>query len=216
MAVLPGRREEEPATAMLTFLDASKYQGSIDWMKVANHQIEGQYIRGVIIRATVADQSIDPMLRVNLEGARGTGRLWTGAYHNLINASVSEQFARFRVTVPDWRGVIPMVDSEQGASFRQLENFMALAHSEWGKYPLVYLPRWYWNGLVDRKPLPPEWAWVHSRYAVDPGPLIPPHTSLEGHAWQYSNKGVVSGISASVDLNRYYGEEETLLRLAVQ
>jgi GH25 family lysozyme M1 (1,4-beta-N-acetylmuramidase) len=202
---------------MLTFLDVSMYQGPIDWQAVANHQIEGQYVRGAIVRAVDRYQKVDTFLRTNLEGARSTGRLWTGAYHDLINDSVTMQFARFRDAVPDWRGVIPMVDSEYGATFSQLVEFTELAKLEWGKYPLVYLPRWYWLTLKDREPLHPGWTWVHSHYAPNPDLLIPPLTSLEGHAWQYTSKGVVPGITQNVvDLNRFYGDEASLLQLAVQ
>lgn len=201
---------------MLTFLDVSKWQGSVNWQSVANHQVEGQYVRGVITRAVDAAQVIDPTLRANLDGIRATGRLWAGAYHNLINSSVSTQFARFVNAVPDWRGLVPMVDSEQGASFRQLEQFMELAKLEWGVYPLVYLPRWYWEQIPDKKLLPTDWLWVHSDYPPYGTPLIPPHTSLQGHAWQYTNKGSVAGIASAVDLNRFYGSEEVLLRKAVK
>jgi GH25 family lysozyme M1 (1,4-beta-N-acetylmuramidase) len=201
---------------VLTFIDVSKYQGAIAWSQVANFQLEGQYVRGAIIRAIVKDQTVDPLLQSNLNGVRETGRLWAGAYHNLINDSVTMQFARFSNAIPDWRGVIPMVASEKDASFRQLEEFMSLAYLEWGVYPLVYLPRWYWLTLNDRGPLHAEWIWVHSHYAADAGLLIPPLTSLDGHAWQYTNIGKVAGITTDVDLNRYYGNEEELLRLAVQ
>lgn len=203
------------------FLDVSQHQGDTplpDYVKVA----DAGYV-GVIARAVDSNQRVDPELLDNLSRARGTGRLWTGAYHNLIRASVTQQFGTFQRAVPEWRGVIPMVDSEQGASFAQLEQFMGIAAVEFGRTRagkikcLVYLPRWYWVTLTDRKPLPEDWVWVHSRYDVEPGPLIPPLTSLEGHVWQFTNKGQVPGITENtVDLNRYYGDEATLLQLAVQ
>jgi GH25 family lysozyme M1 (1,4-beta-N-acetylmuramidase) len=201
---------------MLTFLDVSKWQESINWQLVADHQIEGQYIRGAIARATVADQTIDPMLRANLDGIQATGRLWPGAYHNLINDSVTAQVGRFVAAIPDWKGIIPMVDCEQGATWVQLHHFINLIEVELGVRPLVYLPRWYWEGMQGAEPLPPEWTWVHSDFPPWGTPLIPPLTSLEGHVWQYTSSGVVPGINARVDLNRYYGNEEVLLRLAVQ
>jgi lysozyme len=197
---------------MLTkFIDVSRWQGEIDFNAVSKAGYAG-----VIARAIDQAQEVDPFLLRNLERARGTGKLWTGAYHNLINASVELQVDRFVSAVPDWRGVIPMVDSEQGASFKQLAAFVEAIKVELGVRPLVYLPRWYWLQLADKAPLPSTWTWVHSRYADDPGPLIPPLTSLKGHVWQHSDKGVVPGINASVDLNRYYGPEEEFLQLAVQ
>lgn len=196
---------------MIEFIDVSKWQGGIDWKAVAQTSI-----KGVITRAIDAEQSVDPTLLINLKWARATGFLWTGAYHNLVDGSISAQVGRFVNAIPDWRGVIPMVDSEQGASFRQLEQFAAAIKVELGVYPLIYLPRWYWESLPDRGPIHPEWTWVHSRYASEPGPLIPPLSSLNGHVWQYSSTGRVPGVTGNVDLNRYYGPEEVLLQLAAQ
>jgi lysozyme len=206
-----------------TFLDVSKHQGTIDWRKVADTQIEGQYVRGAIIRAIDASGVVDPFLSRNLREARDTGRLWTGAYHNLVNGSVTGQFRQFRTVVPEWRGVVPMVDSEQGASFAQLQQFMELARLQWGTTPtgkikcLVYLPKWYWGSLPDRKPLPSDWVWVHSDYPPYGTPFIPPVKTIHGHVWQYTNKGVVPGITENtVDLNRAYMDEASFLQLVVQ
>lgn len=206
---------------MIEFIDVSKWQGDTpqsDFEKVA----DAGY-KGVIARAVDSEQKTDPELLDNLTRARATGRLWTGAYHNLVDGLIGPQFDRFVAAVPEWRGVIPMVDSEQGASFAQLKSFMAHAKAEWGLSNtgkikcLVYLPRWYWDSLADREPLPREWVWVHSDFPPHGTPLIPPHTSLDGLVWQYTNKGVVPGITENVvDLNRYYGPEAKLLQLAVQ
>jgi lysozyme len=195
---------------MVPFIDVSKWQGAIDVRQVAETQ------RGVIARATVADQTLDPMFAANVAAVRASGRLWFGAYHNLVNASVMAQVGRFVNVLSDWKGIIPMVDSEQGASFAQLAQFVEAIKVELGVRPLVYLPRWYWLSLPDRGSLPSTWTWVHSHYASTPGPLIPPLMSLNGHVWQYSQTGRVSGINAAVDLNTYYGNEEDLLQLAVQ
>jgi lysozyme len=196
------------------FLDVSKWQGPIDWTKVADHQIDGLPLRGAIVRAVDGAQQVDPKLAANLAAIRETGRMWAGAYHNLINAPIGEQVDHFLGTVSDWKGIIPMVDSEQGASFTQLTQFVEAISGELGVLPLVYLPRWYWLTLDDRQPLFAEWTWVHSRYAATPGPLIPPRTSLQ--VWQYTDMALVAGIPSRVDVNRFYGNEEDLLQLAVQ
>ncbi|MGH7541054.1 MAG: GH25 family lysozyme, partial [Gemmatimonadota bacterium] len=57
-------------------IDVSKYQGPIDWRRVA----ERSHVRFVIMRSTMGNRYVDTRFRRNLVGASAHG-LAVGAYH---------------------------------------------------------------------------------------------------------------------------------------
>lgn len=131
-------------------IDVSKYQGRIDWQKVANNE----KIQFVYIKATEGASSVDKKYEINIKEARKVG-LKVGSYHFFtIYKTPEEQFANFRKYVhKDEQDLLPMVDVEETGNRkanrdllqRNLSKFMELVKSEYGKYPLLYSQYGFYN-----------------------------------------------------------------------
>jgi lysozyme len=92
---------------------------------------------------------------------------------------------------------------------------LQLMEARFGRKPLIYTADWFWTPHLG----PVEWAdeydlWVaHYYWPQVQSPLVPAGW-MTWKLWQHSNKGVVPGISASVDLNFFSGTMEELIAYA--
>ncbi len=195
-------------------IDASRWQGAMDWQEIA----AGGY-RFAIIRATIGDQYTDPQFQANWDGAREAGLLVT-AYHVVTPKVPAEvQMARFYEVLDDRISDIPLVldvERSDGANqdeiSRCVRDCLREIEGREARKPIVYTARWYWNRYVLSSP---EWQtydlWVAS---YTPDPLLPKDWT-SWRFWQHSNSGEVSGSgSRSTDLNWFAGTYEDLLAYA--
>jgi hypothetical protein len=173
--------------------------------------------RFAVIRATVGNQYTDPRFYVNWGRAKDAGLLLS-AYHVVKPEHTAEsQISRLLETLGEWKSDFPLVldveiddglsDEAVTASIRaclqQLEQLD-------GRRPIIYTARWFWGNKV----LPsPDWAtydlWV-ANYGVSAPTLFDSWESWT--FWQYSEKGVVPGVSSRyTDLNWFAGSYDDLL-----
>ncbi len=201
-----------PPKILAEGLDISHWQGIIGWEWVANTK------KFVFIKATEGGVYTDPNFKLNWTDSKDVNLL-RGAYHYYRFAySPQLQADRFiRTMAGDWGELPPVVDVEDTsypANINDLKTFLDLIEIAAKRKPIIYTGAWFWNftrfnGAV-------SWAknydlWVAS---YTQAPTLPDDWST-WKFWQYTNKGIVEGISTRVDLDKFNGTEAELQTYAI-
>lgn len=185
---------------MIWGVDISGWQAGIDLAQV---QREG--FAAVIIKATEGSGYTSPAYVEQRDAARAAG-LRVMAYHYVLaSSSPAEQVDRYARVEPD-RSVPVMLDHEQRSGDA---GVLRAVHDEFVRrgyrVALVYLPRWYWDGIgrPDLSGLPPLMA---SHYGADqpgyasalyPGDTSPGWAPYGGNApivLQFTQRARVAGL----------------------
>lgn len=207
-------------------IDVSKYQGNIDWKKVAENEIEFAMIR-IGYRTMESGEIIeDSSARYNLQEATANG-IKVGAYFFSTATSeteaieeaqwVVELISQYKVTYP----VVYNCEGFQNADSRQYN----LTKEERTAYAKVFLNEIHKNGYTpmfyaSKGEMESDSQWITSELDKTYKIWVSwypeknyPDTSQASYdgahcMWQYSNTGVIQGIEGSVDLNvAYFGYE---------
>ena len=200
---------------MLSGIDVSHWEGTIDWKTVASSGYKFVYTK-----ATESTTYTDDTLVPNVSGAASVG-IPIGAYHFYRLAVDPKAQADFflskikglQLELP------PSLDFEEQTNIapatvaKSLKTWLDIVEAAVGRKPIIYTSAYFWNTFVGT----PSWAddyglWV-ANYTAAPAPLLP--KPWKNYLfWQYTDKGAVPGISGDVDMNRYAGTEEDLAALA--
>jgi len=200
---------------MLTGIDVSHHQGHINWTKVER---DPQHIDFAFVKRTQADDFVDNKSAYNLSGAQ-THVPIVGTYHFLVASHIADPIKQAEYYFDHISHLIGTtlcaVDVESIAALNSYPDEVD-AHKFGNRFAelsgdhhlFVYTGRWYWQQLI-RNPygadIGPLW---HSSYTENPGTVYGGWDRIT--MWQYTNKGIVSGIPNRVDMNRYYGSAGTL------
>ena len=205
---------------MISGIDISRYQGFIDWVKVA-----AAGYKFAIIRCSVGNYYIDPTFESNWDGARAAG-LQVGAYHVVrADNSAESQVLKLRGVLDGNDPKLIVLDAEvtptgmSQAAIERAHYWMVRRTREFyvprGTEVWIYTAAYWWNPNIgqqqwvveDGYPLwvaaygdnnfqgdnQPDWAEV-------PTKLIPiGWTTYEAH--QFMSRGRVPGIIGNVDLD---------------
>lgn len=207
-------------------IDVSRYQGTIDWAKVADSGIEFAMIRVGYRTAETGEIVEDSNARYNLQEATGNG-IKAGVYFfsTAINAEEALEEARwvknlisgYRITYPvafDCEGYEKAGSRQVGLNREErtaiAEAFLKEIHAG-GYTPMFYSAK---------SELEHDSKWVTSllersyKMWVSWYPEAPfPETAKADYAgelamWQYTNRGTVAGVEGAVDVNvAYFGYE---------
>lgn len=177
-------------------IDVSKYQGKINWTKVA----KSGKAKFVYIKATEGTSIKDPQYKKNLEGARKAG-LKVGSYHLYSSkTSAYDQFANFKSVVQKkQQDLIPVLDIEGHHSGRlnmaRVDKLLELMEREYGVRPIIYTSEAlcvrHFSGTKYKK-----YKFFIANYKRKP--------CVTYTLWQHSEKGSVAGISGHVDLDKFH------------
>lgn len=209
-------------------IDVSRYQGNIDWAKVAAEGIDFAMIR-VGYRTMESGEIVeDSSAKYNMQEAAANG-IHVGVYFfsTAINEEeaieeaqwVADFIAQYPITYP----VVYDCENYENTKSRQLhltkEERTELAEVFLNKiYELGYTPMFYGsrNELLDDN------KWVTSElektykiwlswYPAVSYPQTEKADYMRAHSmWQYTNNGTISGVNAPVDINvAYFGYETT-------
>lgn len=210
-------------------IDVSKWQGEIDWKKVAGSGIEFVIIkvggRGYGKAGTIYE---DPYFQVNIEGALANG-IDVGIY--FFSTAISEEEAveeakwtlnrikGYNVTYPivfDYEGYDNPDYRSYGQTRTNRSNY-AIAFLDYvrskGYLPMMYASQYYYNTQWDTDRLSDYNLWVAKYPSGNNGQLMEgrePKIEYPYAMWQYSSTGKVDGIQASngayrnVDMNYQY------------
>ncbi len=200
---------EPPINMHYDGIDVSKYQGNIDWAKIAANDS----IKFVYIKATEGATYVDPRFERNIREARKHG-VRVGCYHFLRSSStIADQFENIKKRIRrDEQHYVPMIDVETKGKWTDeelVDSLHALAVMIYEHYrcaPIIYTYSNFYNkylsGMFTDYPL------FIARYTADE-PVMNDGTKYV--IWQFSEKGRVPGIAGNVDLNRFgpgYSEKD--------
>lgn len=192
-------------------IDVSYWQGVIDWKKVASSGV-----KFAIIRSSYSDDTVDKMFTYNITEAIKAG-IHVGVYHYCyaLDEEEAREEARFFIeTISPYEIDFPvMFDFEDPCQVklgkekltRIAEAFMEEIENA-GYYPMIYSYKNWLNSNLDMDRLSKyetavaEWDVAQSTYDRPYG------------VWQYSCKGLVSGIEGDVDLDICYKDFPSIIR----
>ncbi len=198
-------------------IDVSYWNAGIDWPKV---RATGQ--RFVVAKATEGISYKDPTFDDNWVGAKSAGLL-RGAYHffrcNVDAKKQADYFIDYVRTVKDDGEFPPVLDLEinDGVAKEKIvpavKIWLERVEAAFGKKPIIYSGQYFLQDyLIQPGGGPPAWAkdyplWLAqypNQYVDGMKPFLP-RGWFAWTIWQHSDKGVVNGINASVDMNVFNG-----------
>lgn len=191
------------------YIDASRYQGTIDWVQVAAAGYKGAMLKTVSTNRKLSKRAdglyIDPTFERNYRGARAAG-LDVGVYYYTYatsEAMADAELALVREAVRGKELTMPVcVDVEENKlkplSTLDLTNLTAYALEKveaMGFYAQLYTYTGYKYEL-DMARLSSRWdVWLADYTGKTP------NVTFNYNAHQHTSKGSVPGISGDVDLN---------------
>ena len=177
-------------------IDVSKYQGTINWRKVA----KSKKVKFVYIRATEGTSIKDPNYKTNVDSASKAGIL-IGSYHVYSSKTTAyRQFANFKsVVVKKKQDLIPVLDIEGHHSGRldmaRVNKLLELMEKEYGVKPMIYTSEKVYTEHFTGK----QYRSYHIFIANYHGTPTVRYT-----LWQHSQTGRISGIRGDVDLDKFH------------
>ena len=179
-------------------IDVSNHQGSIDWARVADDDIDVAYLK-----ATEGGDWVDERFAENWRGAADAG-LARGAYHFFtLCRPGADQADNFLRTVPrDADALAPVVDLELGGNcagrpapedfHRELRTFVDRVEAATGQQVVLYVlddveDLYHVRAVYDRP------TWVRR--------LLQRPDEDDWLVWQVSEDAAVAGIDGPVDLD---------------
>ncbi|KAK8835314.1 hypothetical protein M9Y10_013519 [Tritrichomonas musculus] len=194
-------------------IDASKWQGEIDFQKVKNNGVEF-----VIIREGYGKKSptqIDKKFKVNYEMAKSVG-LPVGVYHYSYADSVSDAKLEAQFCLENIQGmkleypvVIDIEDKEilKLNNRQRTDNLKAFCEEmeNAGYYAMVYCNLYWWNNYLYKEELENKYDLWLAQWQVE-------NPSVTCGIWQYSETGKIDGINGNVDLNIAYKDYPSIMK----
>ena len=177
-------------------IDVSKFQGNINWKKVAKDST----IRFVYIRSTEGTSIQDPYYRNNIKNARKAGLL-AGSYHVYSSKTTAyQQMANIRKMVKkSEQDLAPVLDIEGHHSGRlnmeRVDKLLELMQKEYGVRPVIYTSERVYKLHFSGK----KYAKYHIFIANYRG-----YPTTRFTLWQYTETGHCQGISGYVDFIRIH------------
>jgi lysozyme len=190
-------------------IDVSRFQGQIDWPRVATSGVAFAFIK-----ATEGGDRLDPMFDQNWRGAQRAG-IPTGAYHFYYFCRSGADQARWFIrnvprralTLPpvldmEWNHTSPTCRLRPDPETVRAEaaDFLRIVGAHYGRRPVIYTTVDFWERNQMWK-LGDYDFWLRSVAGH-------PQDVYDGHHWsfwQYTGTGTVPGITGKVDLNAFYG-----------
>tara|TARA_R110002110_G_scaffold138532_1_gene324623 strand:+ start:1291 stop:2115 length:825 start_codon:yes stop_codon:yes gene_type:complete len=191
-------------------VDVSTWNGDIEWDNVVKSGVKFAYVKLTEGRTYISRR------KAQLKAARCTG-LAVGGYHfgrpdtdSGENDAIAEAHHFLEVYEPGPNDMRPVLDMEKGMKTDDSYNaawaskYCDTVEQELGVRPLVYTARWYIQSYFERaepsllNALGKEDLWWAEYSDEQHKPLMP---WREWKLWQFTNRGDISGISGSVDLN---------------
>lgn len=204
----------------VTGVDVSHYQGTIDWTKLAEQDIDFAFIK-----ATEGSGHIDECFYDNWKEAEKTG-ICIGAYHFFSFDSDGEKQAQLYIdTVGSLNGkMAPVIDVEFYGSkesnpptkdevVKQLGRMLEILEEHYQAKPIIYTTYRVYNSYIkdefEENPL-----WIRNVYYQ---PLFA--IGSKWTFWQYTDTAVLEGYKGTekyIDMNVFRGTREELKGLIVQ
>ncbi|MBI5352527.1 MAG: LysM peptidoglycan-binding domain-containing protein [Chloroflexi bacterium] len=206
--------------------DVSHWNAGIDWPKV---RASGQ--RFVMVKATEGLTYKDDTFKDNWLGAKSAGIL-RGAYHffrcNVDAKKQADNFINFVRSLKDDGELPPVLDLETNDGMAKekivsaVKVWLDTVEAAFKKKPIIYSGQYFLQDYLSQPGGgPPAWAkdyplWLAqypNQYTEGMKPFLP-RGWFNWTIWQYTDKGVVNGINAKVDMNLFNGSLDDLYKFA--
>lgn len=198
-------------------VDASHYQGEVDWNKIQQAGISFAFIK-----ATEGSSSVDERFADNWHDAAETD-LCIGAYHFFsFDSTAEEQAALFQKTVGDLTGKLPPVidveyygdkeknPPEEEKTIAGIQTMLDILEQKYQVKPILYTTykvyQKYIRGNFDSYPL-----WIRNVYYKPDFDI-----GRDWLFWQYSDTARMDGYHGEepfIDRNVFAGSKEELIKL---
>lgn len=195
-------------------IDVSETQGDINWSNVEHGKIEF-----AMVRATYGSSGVDIQFSNNMRGISKTN-IYAGVYHDSEAGSVSEAVREanyFLNTVRPYKLLYPVAVNVENEMAMQMgkEFFTSIICAfvqvikENNYYPLIYGSLEVLES-IELDSLSGVGIWLKENVLdASKGPGFKKGVGL----WQYSDKGCISGIKGSVNLDFSYFDYPKLIRM---
>ena len=201
---------------MKDIIDVSRYQGEIDWERLAGK------IGGAMLKTVSTNYSefggiyIDPMFERNYAECKRLG-IPVGAYYYIYAqdaATVQAELSKLREALAGKTFNLPIaVDVEDNKlkplsadALTDLVIAAADAIESWGLYAMVYTYTYYSQTELNMDRLSAYDLWIADYRANRP-------TRKHG-MWQYTSTGRLEGIAGNVDLSHAYKDYPSIITRA--
>ena len=198
---------------MLYGVDVSKWQGSIDWKKVKDSNIDF-----AMIRASYGLEGVDPNFVTNVRGSNQVG-ISAGAYHYSYAKTTEESlreakhFLKLIERFPfQYPLALDMEDQSQAGLGKELltdiANVFLTALEQNGYYAMLYANKYWLENKFNMERLKKFDIWL-AEYGVN-------RVDYDGAIgmWQFTNSGLVDGINGYVDRNKSFKDYAKIIREA--
>ena len=201
--------------AQAFIIDVSKWQGTVDWDKVAAAGVDGVIVRCGHGDATTETngQSHDVKFEENIAALNRLGIPYGGYYYNTATTSeqarLQAQNAVAMITQANANPSMPVfVDIEQDGGACDLVSIAKIYMAEFvahGYKAGIYANNNYWKNYLNDSSLDVYYKWV-AAYGSNNGNPMPGFVPVNGYEnymmWQYTSQTVLDGITANtVDCN---------------
>ena len=197
-------------------IDVSKYQGDVDWSRVADSGVKFAWIK-----ATEGADHIDPKFGQNWVESRAAG-VPRGAYHFVYWCRPwQEEIAWYERNVPvEADALPPVLDVEATPGSRtckrvlyredvlpEIANMLAELERHYGKRPVIYTSVDFYRTILRPHEFSDYPIWVRSTKYSPPVE----YGDRKWQFWQYQSDGSVPGIRGKVDRNAFFGDTKQWL-----
>ncbi len=200
---------------MKDIIDVSRYQGAIDWERLAG-KIGGARLKTVSTNKSFGGIYIDPTFERNYAEYKRLD-IPVGAYYYTYARTKGEadaELAKLKEALTGKSFELPIaVDVEDNklkplsaAALTGLVAYAAGTIEGWGLYAMVYTYAYYANAELDMDALAAYDLWIADWRGVRP--------ARKHGMWQYTNAGRLEGIDGDVDISRAYKDYPTIIRRA--
>jgi lysozyme len=204
-------RGPSPNQLQVQGIDASRYQGTIDWAAAKRAGVTF-----AMLKATEGGDVADSAYLENAAAARRAG-IRVGAYHFYYFCTPpAQQAAWFIAHVPAHTGDLPpILDIEWNHASRtcnrepdgpevraEVQTFLDILTRHYGQRPVIYTTPDFWR-QTQLAALGNEDFWLRS-VAGHPSQTLP---GARWTFWQYTGTGQVPGVRGPVDLNAFAGSQ---------
>ena len=175
-------------------LDVSKFQGNINWTKVAKDKT----VKFVYIKATEGTSIQDPYYKTNVAKAKKAGLL-VGSYHLYSSKTTAyQQFANFKKMVKkSEQDLIPVLDIEghhvHRLDMKRVDKLLELMEKEYGVKPMIYTSEKLYKVLLSGKKYSKYHIFIANYRSYPKVPFT---------LWQYTETGHISGVNGYVDISK--------------
>lgn len=199
-------------------LDASRYQGDIDWEKALEDGLDGAILKTVSTNYTeFGGLYIDPYFERNYAECKRLG-IPVGAYYYTYAQDknyADKELALFKKAITGKTFELPLVvDVEDNLlkplsanALTDLVEYAAKTIQDWGCYAMVYTYLNYQNTELNMARLAKYDLWLAAYRDVRP--TYPAHS-----IWQYTSSGSMKGVNGRCDLNHCYKDFPTIIKNA--